>query len=164
MELPLTRQRPIDGKFSRTWRCDRIGGPSSCKHVIHSDLSLNVQNFQKKKSQDQGGEGRSEHTRGFCPPVCRALRAQVWSQAIASHTTSARGLLRAFRRREPACLLPGLFTSSPQGASARSRSESTAGWPHAPGDGSTIQFSSLFALRIRAGEIEFGGIASFPNG
>src|SRR6266851_2553881 len=23
---------------------------------------------------DQGGEGRSEHTKGFCPPVCRALR------------------------------------------------------------------------------------------
>src|SRR5216684_586779 len=39
----------------------------------------------RKTLFDQGGEGRSEHTKGFCPPVCRALRAQVWSQAIASH-------------------------------------------------------------------------------
>ena len=27
----------------------------------------------------------AKHTKGFCPPVCRALRAQVWSQAIALH-------------------------------------------------------------------------------
>ncbi len=34
---------------------------------------------------DQGGEGRSEHTKGFCPRVPSHKRAQVWSQAIASH-------------------------------------------------------------------------------
>src|SRR6266849_3969149 len=28
----------------------------------------------RKTLFDQGGEGRSEHTKGFCPPVCRALR------------------------------------------------------------------------------------------
>lgn len=52
----------------------------------------------------------AKHTKGFCPPVPRSKR-QVWSQAIA--------LAPRFRRmdhsmllgtREPAGLLPGLFT------------------------------------------------------
>src|SRR5712692_6111958 len=75
----------------------------------------------RKTLFDQGGEGRSEHTKGFCPPVCRALRCPSMEPGPRfAPRTSARGLLRAFRRRAPACLLPSLFTSSPQGASARS--------------------------------------------
>src|ERR1700687_534578 len=34
---------------------------------------------------DQGGEGRSEHTKGFCLPCAALCVAQVWSQAIALH-------------------------------------------------------------------------------
>ena len=39
----------------------------------------------RKTLFDQGGEGRSEHTKGFCLPCAALCVAQVWSQAIASH-------------------------------------------------------------------------------
>src|SRR5882762_2461100 len=64
--------------------------------------------------------------RAFALPCAALCEPKYGARPSLRTTTSARGLLHAFRRREPACLLPSLFTSSPRGASARSRRE--RGW------------------------------------
>src|SRR5262249_26757753 len=64
----------------------------------------------------------AKHTRGFCPPRAALCVPKYGARPSLRTTTSARELLHASRRREPACLLPSLFTSSPRGASARPHS------------------------------------------
>src|SRR6202521_6188986 len=115
---------------------------------------------------DQGGEGRSEHTKGFCPPVCRALRCPSMEPGHRfAPRTSARGLLRAFRRRAPACLLPSLFTCNPQGASAHSPSRTRLDGLTLLGTGPHVQFPPLLCHAFVAhGGCDFGRIASILNG
>ena len=90
---------------------------------------------------DQGGEGRSEHTKGFCPPVCRALRCPSMEPG---HRFAPR-----LRRADYSTLLGvvSLLVCSPACLPAAPKVllralMNAAGWPNAPGDGSTIQFPS----------------------
>ena len=79
--------------------------------------------------------------RAFALP-CAALCVPKYGARPSLRTTaSARGLLHAFRRREPACLLPSLFTSSPRGLLRALYIANAAGRPNAPGDGSTRSVS-----------------------
>src|SRR5712691_2032939 len=91
---------------------------------------------------DQGGEGRSEHTKGFCPPVCRALRCPSMEPG---HRFAPR-----LRRADYSALLGvvRLLVCSPAVYQQPARCfcalsiENTAGRPNAPGDGSTRSVSA----------------------
>jgi hypothetical protein len=80
--------------------------------------------------------------RAFALPCAALCEPKSGAKPSLRTTTSARGLLHAFRRRVPACLLPGLFTSSPLGLPRALEVRTRLDGLTLPGTGPHVQFPS----------------------